>query len=205
MARVRPFFGKFHESGQPSGPGTSALPVVTSPARLARAIAEASASLLENVAGLLDLVAEPVTFSSGEAAIAMGWSHIDDLEACVSSFNAALRMHNSKSVEIARVHFGNDVANRVRLLNETALDTARFMLEHRIFSIDRAFSISGKLIETDADGNLRLGRFVLTYDDGDIRAMVGSDQQIRIVERKAAGRVSPGGVAAAPAWGKSPP
>ena len=61
---------------------------------------------------------------SGEAAIAVGWSYIDDLESSVSSVNAALDAVNSKSVDMARAHFGNSIASRVRLLNETTLDAA---------------------------------------------------------------------------------
>lgn len=183
MAQVHPFTGRKPGADSSAAPGVAALPILTSPARLARAIAEASASLLEDIAGMLDHASEPATFSSGEAAIAMAWRHVDELETNVASFNAALGMLNSRSIDIARAHFGDDFANRVRLLNETALDTARYLLELRISAIALAFDISGKLIELDGRGNLRTGRFTLTYDDGDIRAMVGSDQQARIVER----------------------
>ncbi len=185
--------------------GADAMPVITSPARLSYAIAEASASLLEDIAEMLAPSAEPVAFSSGEAAIAVGWSYIDDLENCVSSVNTALQAANSKSVEIARAHFGNGIANRVRLINETALDAARYMLEFRISSIGRAFDIFGKLVETDDAGNLCTGLFTLTYDHGDFRATVSSDQQAWIIENEKARQVSVREVTADLAWGKLRP
>lgn len=185
--------------------GVETLPVITSPARLSCAIAEASASLLEDIAEMLAPSTEPVAFSSGEAAIAVGWSYIDDLENCVSSVNTALQAANSKSVEIARAHFGNGIANRVRLINETALDAARYMLEYRISSIGRAFDVFGKLVETDGTGNLCTGLFTLTYDCGDFRATVSSDQQAWIVEKDTARQVSVREVTADLAWGKLRP
>lgn len=185
--------------------GATAAPRVTSPARLKRAIADANASLLEDIADMLIPSTESVTFSSGEAAIAVGWSYIDDLENCVSSVNAALHVVNSKSVEVARAHFGSGIANRVRLLNETALDTARYMLEYRISCISRAFGIDGTLFEMDGSGNLRMGLFALTYDAGTFRATVGTDQQAWIVENEAARQVSVREVTADLAWGKLRP
>lgn len=185
--------------------GVDAMPVITSPARLSCAIAEASASLLEDIAEMLAPSTEPVPFSSGEAAIAVGWSYIDDLENCVSSVNTALQAANSKSVEIARAHFGNGIANRVRLINETALDAARYMLEFRISSIGRAFDIFGKLVETDDAGNLCTDLFTLTYGHGDFRATVSSDQQAWIIENEKARQVSVREVTADLAWGKLRP
>lgn len=181
------------------------MPAITSPARLRCAIAEASASLLEDIADMLDPSTEPVTFSSGEAAIAVGWSYIDDLENCISSVNAALHTLNSKSVEIARAHFGDSIASRVRLINETALDAARYVLEYRVSSIGRAFDILGKLIEMDSGGNLCMGLFTLTYDNGDFHATVSSDQQAWIVENETARQVSVWEVTSDLAWGKLAP
>jgi hypothetical protein len=199
MATAHLLTGKTAETGLSAFLG---VPVITSPARLKRAIADANASLLEDIADMLDPSTETVTFSSGEAAIAIGWSYIDDLEACVSSVNAALHTLNSKSVEVARAHFGNGIANRVRLINETTLDTARYMLEYRISSISRAFGIDGKLFEMDGSGNLRMGLFTLIYDNGDFRATVSSDQQAWIVETETARQVSVREVTADLAWGK---
>lgn len=201
MAAAHPFI-KRPEAGLSAFPGFTAMPVLTSAARLKRAIADATASLLEDIADMLDLSTEPITFSSGEAAIAVGWSYIDDLETCVSSVNAALDALNSRSVELARAHFGDGIAKRVRLLNETALDTARYMLEHRISTIGHAFDMSGTLIGTDARGSLCLGLFTLTYDNGDFRATVGSDQQAWVVENDATRQVSVREVTADLAWGK---
>lgn len=205
MATAHPFTGKFPEAGLSVFLGGTAMPVISSPARLRRAIAEASASLLEDIADMLDPSTEPVTFSSGEAAIAVGWSYIDDLENCISSVNAALHTLNSKSVEIARAHFGDGIASRVRLINETALDAARYVLEYRVSSIGRAFDIFGKLIEMDGRGNLCTGLFTLTYDNGDFRATVSSDQQAWIVEDETARQVSVREVTADLAWGKLTP
>lgn len=205
MATAHPFTSKTTEAGLSAFLGAAAMPVITSPARLRRAIAEANASLIEDLADMLDPTEEPVTFSSGEAAIAVGWSYIDDLETCVSSVNAALYSLNSKSVEVARAHFGNSIASRVRLLNETALDTARYMLEHRISCISRAFTISGNLVEMDGGGNLCMGLFTLTYDGGTFRATVGTDQQAWIVENGTARQVSVREVTADLAWGKLRP
>jgi len=202
MAMAHPFTDKLPEAGLSAFLGATGMPVLTSPARLKRAIADANASLLEDLADMLDPSTETVTFSSGEAAIAIGWSYIDDLEACVSSVNAALHTLNSKSVEVARAHFGNGIANRVRLINETTLDTARYMLEYRISCISRAFVITGKLIEMDASGNLTMGPFTLTYDAGSFRATVGTDQQAWIVDNETARQVSVREVTADLAWGK---
>lgn len=205
MATAHPFTGMYREAGPSAFLGATEIPVVTSPSRLRRAIAEASASLLEDIADMLSPCAEPVTFSSGEAAIAVGWSYIDDLENCVSTVNTALHTINSKSVEVARAHFGDGIAKRVRLINETALDAARYMLEYRISSIGRAFDIYGKLIETDATGNLCTGLFTLTYDNGDFRATVSSDQQAWISENERTRQVSVREVTADLAWGKLRP
>lgn len=202
MATAHPFIGKFPEAGFSVFLGATAMPAITSPARLRCAIAEASASLLEDIADMLDPSTEPVTFSSGEAAIAVGWSYIDNLEACVSSVNAGLDTLSSRSVELARAHFGDGIAKRVRLLNETALDTARYMLEHRISTIGRAFSVAGSLVEIDSRGRLRLGPFTLTYTSGDLRATVGSDQQAWIVEGGTERRISVREVTTDLAWGK---
>lgn len=202
MATAHPFIGKFPEAGFSVFLGATAMPAITSPARLRCAIAEASASLLEDIADMLDPSTEPVTFSSGEAAIAVGWSYIDDLEACVSSVNAGLDTLSSRSVELARAHFGDGIAKRVRLLNETALDTARYMLEHRISTIGRAFSVAGSLVEIGSRGRLRLGPFTLTYASGDLRATVGSDQQAWIVEGGTERRISVREVTTDLAWGK---
>lgn len=205
MAMAHPFTEKFPEAGLSAFLGATGMPVLTSPARLKRAIAEANASLLEDIADMLDPSTESVTFSSGEAAIAVGWSYIDDLENCVTSVNAALDTVSSKSVEVARAHFGDGIAKRVRLLNETALDTARYMLEYRVSTIGRAFTVVGPLVEIDGCGRLRLGPFTLTYARGDTRATVGSDQQAWIAENGTARQVSVREVTADLAWGKLRP
>lgn len=202
MTTAHPFTGKLPEAGVSAFLGATAVPVITSPARLRRAITEANASLLDDIADMLDLSADPVTFSSGEAAIAVGWGYIDDLESCLASVNAALQMVNSKSVDLARTHFGDGIANRVRLINETALDTARYMLEYRISTIARAFEISGQLVEMDNGGHFCMGEFTLTYVADDIRATVGSDQQAWIVENETTRQVSVREVTSDLAWGK---
>ena len=202
MATAHFFTTRRPEAGLSVFPGTAALPVLTSAARLKHAIAEANASLLEDIADMLAPSTEPITFSSGEAAIAVGWSYIDDLETCASSVNVALDALNSRSVELARAHFGDGIAKRVRLLNETALDTARYMLEHRISTIGRTFSVAGSLVEIDSRGRLRLGPFTLTYASGDLRATVGSDQQAWIVEGGTERRMSVREVTTDLAWGK---
>ena len=167
--------------GNSAGDGLSAF-LGAGASRPRHAISEAGASLIEDLDDMFDPTAQPVSFSSGEAAIAVGWSYIDDLECSVSSVNAALDAVNSKSVDMARAHFGNSIASRVRLLNETTLDAARYMLDYRISSIGRAFAISGKVIEMDEGGNLRMGQFTLTHEGDGFRATVGTDQQSWIVE-----------------------
>lgn len=176
MATARSSIGRFSDAH------LSMLPVITSPNRLRHAIARANASLLEDIEAMPDLASQPTTFSSGEAAIAVGWTYIDDLENCVSSVNHAVHTLNSKSVELARSHFGDGIATRVQLINETAFDAARYMLEYRISSISRAFEILGKLVEIGASGELCMGQFTLTYGNEDFRAMVSSDQQASVVE-----------------------
>ncbi len=184
MATARSFTGKFPDAS------LSALPVMTSPSRLRQAIARAHASLLEDIEEMPDIASRPTSFSSGEAAIAVGWTYIDDLENCVSSVNHAVHTLNSKSVELARSHFGDGIATRVQLINETAFDAARYMLEYRISSIRRAFAISGKLVEIDAGGDLCMGLFTLTYVSGDMHATVSSGQQAWIVEDGTTRKVS---------------
>lgn len=185
--------------------GAAAAPIGAGASRLRHAIFEASASLIEDVEDMFDPTAQPVTFSSGEAAIAVGWSYIDDLESSVSSVNAALDAVNSKSVDMARAHFGNSIASRVRLLNETTLDAARYMLEHRVSSISRAFAISGKVIEMDEGGNLRMGQFTLTHDGDGFTAGVGTDQQAWIIENGAKRPISVQEVTAGLAAGRLSP
>ena len=206
MATAHPFPGsKAPEAGPSALIGATATPIRTGAARLKRAIAEASASLIEDLEDMLDLSGEPVAFSSGEAAIAVGWSYIDDLESSVSSVNAALCAVNSRSVELARAHFGDGIANRVRLLNETALDTARYMLEYRISCISRTFALSGNLIEMDGSGKLCMGLFTLIYDGDDFHATVGTDQRASIVENGTTRQVSVREVTADLASGKLAP
>lgn len=199
MATARSFAGKFPDTRP------SALPVITSQSRLRHAIARAQASLLEDIEEMPDIASQRTSFNSGEAAIAVGWTYIDDLENCVSSVNHAVHTLNSKSVELARSHFGDSIATRVQLINETAFDAARYMLEYRISSIRRAFAISGKLVEIDASGDLCMGQFTLTYDNGDFRASVGNDQQARIVEHGTTRPVSVREVTADLARGKLVP
>lgn len=205
MATARSFTGKFSETNPSAFLGATALPVITSPTRLRQAIAKANASLLEDIADMQDFSTQPITFSSGEAAIAVGWSYIDDLESCVSSVNHALHTLNSKSVELARSHFGDSIATRVQLINETAFDAARYMLEYRISSISRAFEVFGKLVEIDTSGDLCMGLFTLTYDNGDFRATLSSDQQAWVVEDDATRQVSVHKVTADLAEGKLVP
>lgn len=147
-----------------------------------QAIAEANAFMAQAVPDLFDRPMEPVTFSSGESAIAMGWSYIRGLQSVISAVNTANATLSGKSVETARSLFGEDAAARVQKLNEDHIRSSKLGLESQISSISRAFNVSGKLVETDDGGKLSLGKFTLTYDDSSFRAAVGTDQHAWITQ-----------------------
>lgn len=140
------------------------------------AIAEVNALVVHDIPDFFDRPVEPVTFSSGESAIAMGWSYIGELESTVSAVNTANRALNGHSVETARSLFGDEAADAIQKMNESNASDTESMLEYQISTINRAFSVSGKLVQTDDSGKLSMGRFTLTYDGGNFRATVGTDQ-----------------------------
>lgn len=154
------------------------------------AIAEANAFMAEAVPDLFNRPLEPVKFSSGESAIAMGWEYIGELRSSVDSVNTANRELNGKSVELIRSLWGDDAANRVQKLIVDHVRSSKLMLEYSISTINRAFNYSGKLVETDDSGKLSMGRFTLTYDDGHCRANVGTDQHAWVVQNGTVREVS---------------
>ncbi|MBS1182843.1 MAG: hypothetical protein H6Q99_2723 [Proteobacteria bacterium] len=151
-----------------------------------------------------DRAVKPIRFTTGEAAIAVGWSYIDDLESCLSAVNTAMSAHNSNSAEIARRHFGDDIGDGVRKYYQTQLENAEYRLDDRLSSISRAFTISGSLLRTDDNGQLALGWFTLSYQGDDFRATVDTDQLAWITRNGAARPMSVRQVVADLASGKLP-
>lgn len=143
---------------------------------LKRTIAEANALTAGDLPDAADQSLAPVVFSTGEAAIAVGWSYIYDLESSLSAVNGAIDALNSNAAAIARSHFGDEIGNRVGRLHEIEADAAKYRLEYRISSISHTFSVAGTLIEMACDGDLAMGSFTLSYDDGNFAATVGTDQ-----------------------------
>lgn len=154
------------------------------------AIAEANAFMAQTVPDLFNRPLEPVKFSSGESAIAMGWEYIGELRSSVDSVNTANRAQNGKSVELVCSLWGDDAANRVQKLIVDHVRSLKLALEYRMSAIDRAFNVAGKLVETDDSGKLAMSRFTLTYDDGHFRANVGTDQHAWVVQNGTVREVS---------------
>ncbi len=160
------------------------------------AITEVNALVVQDIPDFFDRPLEPVTFSSGESATAMGWSYIGALESTVSAVNSAERTLNGNSVETERALFGDELAERVQKLNEDHVRSSKLGLEYQVSAINRAFNVSGKLIEADKSGKLSMGKFTLTYDDGNFRATVGTDQYASISQNGTVREVSVHQVAA---------
>lgn len=166
----------------------SRIESASNPRELAAAIA--GALVVQDIPDFFDRPLEPVTFSSGESAIAMGWSYIGELASNVSAVNTAMRSLNGDTVEIARALFGDEAAERVQKLNEGHVEATNYMLKYRMDSINRAFNVSGNLVQTDDNGTLSMGRFTLSYDNGNFRANVGTDQHAWVVQNGAVREVS---------------
>lgn len=196
-ATVRPAGGK-------ATPRRTALPSRTEDTPIRLKPCHAPAPVAGTAPDVFDRGATPIAFTTGEAAIAVGWSYIDDLESSLSAVNTALTALNSNAAEIARRHFGDDIADGVRKYYQTQLENAEYRLDDRLASIASAFTIAGSLVKTDDNGHLALGWFTLSYEGDTFRATVDTDQLAWITGNGAARPMSVRQVVADLASGKLP-